>query len=482
MRDGKFVGVTLCALVATLAAPRAHAGGSREVEKAAEVLRINREAMELFESLEFELARKQLLEAISIGQKAGLTQHTVMAKTHGNLALVYAAMKDEPKAVEEFRQALSISSEYRPPKERSTPEIAAMFERAQKASGGSSTDGPVDPTAASGSAEGPKVTSALRCPTSGEVPPGEEVTLRCVTSTSFKPSSIVLFYKRPGQEDFVAVPMRAPSDGGKPTWSGKIPARDVNGAWLPFYFEARGDDGTALALAGRSDSPNILTVAGGSEAAADVRKRARPSRQDNEDKDDENPLERRRRLAEGDDGTGMQRGFFLGLGLGSGVGYAGSSGLEAYKSDQVRGYSPGVAGALYGHVTPELGYHVTKTIALTLQGRNQYIPHDGNVTASGANAVLARALFFDSAGASRFYGALSLGGGEGFRLVVNPTKLDGTAATDTVRGGPVVAGVGGGFSYDLGETFAWMIETNLLTGFPSFSAVLDVNMGLRAFF
>lgn len=477
MRD-KLVGVTLCAFAAVIAAPRAEAGGNREVEKASEVLRINREAMELFESLEFELARKQLLEAIAIGQKAGLTQHTVMAKTHGNLALVYAALKDDAKAIEEFRQALSISSDYRPPKERSSPEIVAMFQKAQKAGGGSTADGPVDPTASGDPGEGPKTTTALRCPTSGEVPPGDDVTLRCVTSSEFKPQSIVLYYKRPGQEEFVAVPMRSPSDGAKPTWSAKIPGRDVNGSWLPFYFEARGSDGTALALSGRSDSPNILTVAAASEDAS-VRRRARPTR---EDKDDENPLEKRRRAAEGDDGTGIERGFFLGIGLGSGVGYAGSSGLEAYKSDQVRGYSSGLAGALYGHVTPELGYHVTPTIAVTLQGRNQYIPHDSNVTAKGANAVLARALFFDSAGSKRFYGALAFGGGEGFRLVVKPTRINGTSATDTVRGGPLVAGVGGGFSLDLGETFAWLIETNFLTGFPSFSAVLDVNTGLRAYF
>jgi len=45
-----------------------------------------------------------------------------------------------------------------------------------------------------------------------------------------------------------------------------------------------------------------------------------------------------------------------------------------------------------------------------------------------------------------------------------------------------VAGVGGGMSVGLSDSWSWILELNGLAGFPTFSMVLDFNTGLRVRF
>lgn len=481
MRSGWLVACALTCL-GVVSSPRRAAAQSTEaqVARASDVLRLNREAMELYESLDFELAEKQLLEALAVARKNGLENHTVTAKTHANLALVYSGLKRQDQAVAEFKAALAIRPDYRPSKEQSSPDTDKLFNRAKRelAAGGTAgaeaASAAVPAAAETGGAPG--VTDALRCPTAGEVDAGDDITLKCVTSAELPATSVVLYYKRAGVGDFIAVPMRAPDPGArKAVWSAKIPGNVVSGDWLPFYFEAKGQSGEALALSGRDDSPNILTIRGSAGRGS----KAKPTTSSLSGDEDENPLEEIARR--GEPGAGPREGVFFGLAVGSGMGYAGGDGVEAYHN-QVRGFTAGVAPAVLGHIAPEIGFYLNRTTALLLQGRLQYIPRDTTVTAGGAVAALAKILFFTSPGRSRFYGALAAGGGEGFRLSVQATRTDGTVITDTVRGGPLVAGLGGGYVYDLSPTFAWLLETNAYTGFPKFSAVVDLNTGIRAAF
>lgn len=172
---------------------------------------------------------------------------------------------------------------------------------------------------------------------------------------------------------------------------------------------------------------------------------------------------------------------WIGLGVGAGAGYANGDGVEAFDA-YVSKYRPGFAPASLAHATPELGRFIRPNIALSLQGRLQWRPHKDEYTASGAWAVLARALFFTKGPRARFYSSLAAGGGDGFRLVVKARTADGKTVQDTVRGGPFLAGGGGGFSYALGDRFTWIVESNLLVGVPIVSMVLDLNTGLRASF
>lgn len=476
----------------------AHAAGAG-LEKASKVLALNREAMELYDELEFELARRALEDAVSLIRDARLQDHLVAAKTYGNLGVLFAGgFKDPEQAARHFQAALAVKSDFDLPGPYRTPEAVAALEAARSGGESASSEAlppaaPVSATAEANRAKGASDLAVLRCPTSGEAFSGGDVTLRCVTTPGFRPAAVVLHYKQQGRGEFKQLPMRPKTTrNNKALWSASIPAREVGGKWLPFYFEARDDGGQTLARSGRYESPSILTVKGGD---AGVRASARGRRHD-DDADERDEEDQDEGEGEGEGGNDEEnpllkdkqarghkrRGkFFVSLGVGTGGGYAADPGVEAYR-DYSRSFTPGLAFGGAGHVLPEIGYMVTSTFALSLQARLQYIPRPDTVTAGGAVAGLARALFFSGTGPGRFYGILSAGGGEGFRLKVEAVTNDRGVVQDTVRGGPFVGGAGAGYTHDLGKTFEFMLESNLLAGAPDFSLAFDINAGLRALF
>jgi hypothetical protein len=120
---------------------------------------------------------------------------------------------------------------------------------------------------------------------------------------------------------------------------------------------------------------------------------------------------------------------------------------------------------------------------VSLQGRIQYIPQVSGrpATASEAVAFLGRLLYFMGGKTVRFYGAGILGAGEGFRLYLENLKRTNNRSdvNDTVRGGPVVVGVGAGMAVGLSDSWNVFLEVNGLAGIPAFSMVADVNVGVR---
>ena len=65
-----------------------------------------------------------------------------------------------------------------------------------------------------------------------------------------------------------------------------------------------------------------------------------------------------------------------------------------------------------------------------------------------------------------------------FRLIV-PADADAERPrSDTVRGGPFVAGGGAGLAYHFSRRIAWPLEVRTLIGLPDFAAVVEVGTGL----
>jgi hypothetical protein len=467
-----------------LAIPAQGAPQSETVEQASRVLQLNRDAMEMFGELEFELAESTLNQAVAlIDGSVELSRHTVAVKTFINFGIIYAVgLKDRDKASLQFARALAVNPGAKLTAEQSSPEAVEAFSLAKLPP--DKRPVVVPPVASASSAENTGGVRAkgmlpLRCPSSGEVFSGDDVTLKCVTQSGFEATSVVMYYKVSGVEEFESVPMQSSrSRSNRTTWVGQIPGSAVQGTFLPFYFEAHDEQGETIATAGRFESPSLISIKGaflddGPSAAQTITNK----------ESDEDPLVRKGLGQKRPDTTERDGRFFLGLGLGSGFGYAAGPGVETYR-EYVRNYTPGIAGYGLGHGLPELGLYVSPTIAFTLQGRIQYIPRPDNATAGGSTLVLARALFFTDTGPNRFYGSVALGGGEGFRMVVDARTDSGKTVQDTVRGGPIVAGGGVGGSFDLFTTegnaiCSWTIESNLLAGLPDFSLGVDFNTGIH---
>ena len=460
-----FLGVAALLLLALPAGTVVAAGDNKEA--VAKVIRLNKEARQFFDATEFSLAEKSLKKALEIGEAASLGNHAVMAGTHGNLAVLYASgLKNEDQAIFHFKKALDLQPQYVPSTGTDSPEVKELFERAKSemevatpAPSPEASEPPAPP-------QGP-----LRCPAASTATAGSSLKLRCVAEGSLSATEVTVFFRAGESSPFKSRKM--PADAaldGTPGWSTQLPPEATKGEQLSLYFQARNKRGKVVASVGSVVEPVVVDIRRADQGAG-AASRAVRDEAEGEGETEGGPLKT----------SGY---WWLGLGVGFGYGYAGSSGPEVYHATVVK-YTPGVAWAKAAQVTPEVGYFLTPSLSLSLQGRIQYIPQAaGNSTAPAAVAFLGRLLYFTSGKTVRFYGSGILGGGQGFRLYVEGLKNNGKNGTppivnDTVLGGPVVFGVGGGMAIGLSDSWSWILEINGLGGVPAFSMVADINTGVR---
>jgi len=456
-----FFGAAACLLFTLPAANVVAAGDNKEA--VAKVVRLNKEARQFFDADEFSLAEKSLQKALEIGEAASLGNHVVMAGTHGNLAVLYASgLKNEEQAVFHFKKALELQPQYLPSAGTDTPEVKELFERAR------SEMEPATPAPSPEASEPPPAPpqGPLRCPTASSATAGSSVKLRCVVEGSLQVAEVTVAFRAGDSAPFKSRKMSADSAlDGTPGWGTQLPPEATKGEQLSLYFQARNKRGKVVASVGSVVEPVVVDIHGANEGAT----AARGVRDDSD--------------LEPEPAAPKDSGYWwLGLGVGFGYGYAGSSGPEIYKN-QVLKYTPGVAFAKAAQITPEVGYFLTPSLSVSLQGRIQYIPQVSGrpATASEAVAFLGRLLYFMGGKTLRFYGAGILGGGQGFRLYLENLKRTNNRSevNDTVLGGPVVIGVGAGMAVGLSDSWSWFLEINGLAGIPDISAVADINTGVR---
>jgi len=449
-------------LLFTLPAANVVAAGDNK-EAVAKVVRLNKEARQFFDAAEFPLAEKSLQKALEIGEAASLGNHVVMAGTHGNLAVLYASgLKNEEQAIFHFKKALELQPQYLPSAGTDTPEVKELFERAK------SEMEPATPPPSPEASEPPPAPpqGPLRCPTASSATAGSSVKLRCVVEGSLQVAEVTVAFRAGDSAPFKSRKLSAESAlDGTPGWGTQLPPDATKGEQLSLYFQARNKRGKVVASVGSVVEPVVVDIHDANQGAA-------ASRAGGDESDvDAEPA------APKDSGY-----WWLGLGVGFGYGYAGSSGPEIYKN-QVLKYTPGVAFAKAAQITPEVGYFLTPSLSLSLQGRIQYIPQVSGrpATASEAVAFLGRLLYFMGGKTLRFYGSGILGGGQGFRLYLENLKRTNNRSevNDTVLGGPVVIGVGAGMAVGLSASWNVFLEVNGLAGIPAISAVADVNLGVR---
>ena len=522
-----------CAGAVVLPSGRALAQDQAAVDK---MVQLNKKALEDYDTLEWDSAKKRLLDALVAGSKAGLDNHPVMARTYIHLGAVYlTGFKDRNKAMQSFSHALEIDPTIQLSKGIETADVTAAFADAQRKAGGGGGDnagddnapapskrkrrGPVmegdaapaeharrkpstDEDDDGGEPDLPARIAALDCPTPDEAIIDKPLVLRCAVAPNLPVASVFLLYRAPGKEDYTEVPMTKTPKG----WlQAKVPKKAVDGKSFQFYFEGRNADGKPVVANGGAESPNIILVV--EEASKhEVTK-------SNAGDEEENPLEDEHtggprlhlghidKAREGLDTHYGKRKWWIGIGLGTGYGYAKGNGFEAVnKSPEVTPacnstgapqglhcyqseFQPGLAWAGLGHLAPEVGYQIDPDMALSLEGRLQWTGQPAkyaDFAAKGAIGVLAKLTFYTKQAQLRFFGSVLAGGGD-FRLVVYPLagQPNNSDFKDTVMGGYGLAGVGGGVYYEASKPVSLVAELHAIAGLPTFSAVVDLNVALQ---
>ncbi|MFL5305514.1 MAG: hypothetical protein ACJ8F1_09880 [Polyangia bacterium] len=521
--------VSLAFLGAALVSQTAFAQDQAVIDK---LVSMNKKALDDYDTLDWDSAKKRLLDALMTGKKAGLDNHPVMARTYIHLGAVYiTGFKDRQKGLQSFGRALDIDPNIQLSKGIESNDVNAAFQEAKRShSGGggaaaagaaagngkrrgpvmdaegnetaSSAPKPAKRTVASDDDEGnepdlPVHINALDCPTPDEAIIDKPLLLRCAVAANLPVAAVVLAYRAPGKDGYTDTVMTRSPKG----WlQAKIPKKAVTGKSIQFYFEGRNANGKPVVANGGPDSPNIVLLVEES-SAGETSNAGGSGEEENPLEDDDGPRGPRLHLGhvdkdrEGLDTRFGKRKWWIGLGIGTGYGYAKGKGFEAVnKSPDPQFHAlqdqfvAGLAWAGLGHLAPEVGYAFNPDIAISLEGRLQYIGQPSQYSqfgARGAISVLAKLLFYTKQNQLRFFGSLLAGGGEGFRFIVYPDQGQNNKYTDfkdTVLGGPIVAGIGGGVYYELAKSISAVGEIHALAGLPTFSMVLDFNAALQVNF
>jgi hypothetical protein len=479
----------LAALLALFSASVARADGEdpAAIDK---VTKMNRKAVEEYDNLNFEEARKILKDALDVCSQNGLDKHPIKARTHLHLGVVIlAGFKQREVAIKQFRKALEIQPDIKLTKSLANPEIQEAFDEAVEGAGkpegggtgtgagggnkdeqtGDKAEKSGDKAVGEGGGDEEKPAEPFMHKPVTQATQGRPIPIEVVVDPALGAKKIVLAYRAGESGDFLGREMKAVSST---KWAAEIPSTATGGNRVSYYVEAQKEDGESLASKGSSDDPLVVSIKGAG---------APEPKEPGEDED-------------------QDRHWYIGLGFGSGIGWATGSG-EVNVDHKI---SPaGFAPSGLGHVLPEVGYFVKSDLLLSVQLRFQYItgPTEETTTdptecggdgvcspAKSALALFGRVTKFFGDGDLHPYITGVVGAGyvrhvADFPSVGMVCGANGKQeCVDTVKAGPLLIGPGGGVLYNLSSGFALTLGVSTYIGVPDFTYQIDFNGGVAVEF
>lgn len=485
-RTGLAVAAVVAALAALVVARRAAFAQSKDVT-VKRIDQLNARAMEDYDSLEFDSARKQALEGLDMAKKSGLEGDPVAARLHVTLGVIYVAgLKDPYRGFQEFRKALQIDPTSQIDPSVATPELQEIFQNARdslKAGGPKPGPGP-------GPTETPSSVTGLQHAPIDEARAGFPIVVRAEVGDDVGAKRVLLKYRPQGRETYQGIDMQRVGR----QWSAQIPGDAVQGRSLHYFIEAQDVRARPVAQSGSEASPNIISLMGGGKVlpprpGVPPKKKPRP-RPDEEQEEEEEE--------EAEEGPPGEKKFSVSLLIGTGAGLVGfgskseNIGAEPDNTstdeitfgcpiEEQEGCEPvqvttGFALAPF-HIAVEPGYKVNEQWAVGLLAQIQLVSgNEFKQYDKKTFLVEARVKRYFGEGALRFYLSGGFGGGQ----MTHGVNLgaDGGDRRDTVTSGKAAVGLGGGLAYGFGERWAAVAELNTLTMLPTNPTFnVDLNFG-----
>lgn len=388
---------------------------------------LNKQAMEDYDKLEFEQARKSLLDAVALLRRSAADRTPQAARTYINLGMVYIALKDKGRGMQQWIRALEINPKAKLDPTLATPEMQTLWDAAVAQATGAPppaaapsapTQAPPpapDPTPAPAAdpllqtptppTSAPTPAAPMQQPDPGQSPPkgiadGVEDLLDPVLKVDLKhtpvddtrgnqkvniyvtptpvhqgavAARVTLYYRGAGQERYTEVPMVA-SRRQQGDLLGQIPAEAVVGKALQYYIQAFDGKGRVCGSQGAPENPLIVRISGSAIAVA-------------QSQDIEDPILYVKR-ADAERQAALSRDWvYLDLGVGTGgalitaganteVTYFYNSQTAAYERSRVS--SGGFVWSGVG-VRAELGVYLWKGLSLGVSGRFEpYLNHNAD--------------------------------------------------------------------------------------------------------
>lgn len=514
--------LAVCAASVGLLAGSAQAADPKQARE--KIVELNKQALFFYESKDWQSAKESLTEALDIAEAANLENNNMNARTYVHLGAVYwVGFRDREAAVRSFVMAKKIRPDIQLTPLTETPELKSLFESASVKTDTASpfaSAAPTRPTSpvatgglpgASGGGEagGPNLVSGtsarLLCSLPTIASPNRDLTIRCNLRPALDGATVVMNYRPRGVEAYRTQRMRRQGRGWYSTTLSRGALQKGN---VQVYFEARDEADNHVASMGQHAAPSVVAVrepgslvggGGDEDPLSRIRSRAREERYE----------------------AGLHRmragSVWFGMGAGVGWGYVPRGNLEWQKNVKVNALGT-MTGML--HLLPEIGYMVSDSFGLALQGRIEFIrqhqamykdPLTDKTTpvppAPGlkgepntmASALLARVIGYldlSSSGNLRLSYSGDIGGGL-VRLPVKPAASitgvdeDGKvvldydttiAKTDTRPVGMFLVGASIGLSWSLSRHFAIALNGRALGGIPNWGVVVESGLSAQVSF
>jgi len=454
MRACSFVAI-VAILVGVYGARVAHANPKGDIQTKI------KEAMENYDLMDYDAAKKLLTQALAIAKKSKLEKDPLTARAYLDLGIVSFVNNDPDGAKLSFLSAAQIDPKIQIDPAYKSAEMAKLLDQARtEAGGGDAKAGGGDAKTGGGGGDATPPASSVDCSTvqglqhtiidTGKA--GAAVPIEALVASDITATKIAVMYRAEGATDFTEVKLKKDGDC---KYTGAIPGSAMKGSLIHYYVAAFNDVGKPIASKGSSGSPNIIEITAGAGGPG--------GGGDNED-----PLGAGKATGGGGGGGGsVSAGVTVGpkrarvlIAIAGGAG----SGYVSGETEAMNTVKNCCLGGPIVVLQPEVGYFINQQISASIAARIG-LPIGANVeghaTAAPGAVLRVRYALSDSGEGVRVMGQLGAG------ILRNTIKLDNSMPgmdTDIVAQGPLLVGGGVGFTKHLGGSVSFIADLSALAG------------------
>jgi hypothetical protein len=440
---------------------------SAAADPKAEIAQKSKDAMESYDLMDYEAARKLLAQALTLAKRAKLDRDPIAARLYLNLGLASFAGGDHDGAKLSFASAVQIDPKIQIAPEYRQPALVALLDQA-RAELASEPTPPAAPPATPPPVMPPPAPAPAATPPG---PPGVDCAavkglqhaiidtaktnasqpIEALVGGDISPVRVSVMYRPEGATAYTEGRL---TKQGECRYVGQIPASALKGSLVHYYVAAYDANNRVIVGRGSAGSPNIMELVEGP-----------PPRSDEE----EDPISGLKKTAPrrggGSTGGGVSKGvtvpgkparMFVGLAGGTGVGYVtGKTEFDNEVEDCCIGNSLIV-------IMPEFGYRLNRRLSIGAAARLG-IPIGANLTGHSTLApggmVRVRYALSRSGEGVRVMGQLGAG------ILRHTIKLNNALAgmdTDIVAQGPLLVGAGVGYSKRVAGNLEFLADLSAL--------------------
>src|SRR4051812_3746867 len=225
---------------------------SAHADPKADISSKSKEAMENYDLMDYDAAKKLLNQALSTAKKAKLDKDPVTARVYLDLGLAAFAGGDVEGAKVAFISAVQIDPKIQIEAAYKSPELTKLLDEAKKGGGGGT---PAVTTDTGGGGTTEPMADAIDCTAVkglqhtiiDSAPGGAPQPIEALVGADITPVKVSAFYRVEGATDFTEIKL---SKQGDCKYTGAIPASAMKGSLIHYYVAALDGNNKAIAAKG----------------------------------------------------------------------------------------------------------------------------------------------------------------------------------------------------------------------------------------